>query len=522
VSPTAAETTQHIPALPGFDRYQLDDHDDYDDAEATGTDREPVRKPGKSPATRRRRRRVLVIVGALVAVVAVGVGVVVSSPTVASKLGLGDIVPPTTQSPPSPVVFSAQLKAPDSSAGVPTDAGVAAALASSLSNPAIGDLHGMVMDATTGNVLWDQASSTGVAPASTNKVLTSAATLLALAPESTLKTTVLAGSEPGTIVLVGGGDPTLSSLTAPKQSVYPGAARLDDLVAQVKAKVPGKITKILVDTSLFTGPQYGAGWDDPNKPQNNFALIQPVMLDGGRLNPTKPDTTRTYTPWQTAGDQLAERLGVPQSAVSSGTAPAGAQVLAEVHSATIQDLVTNLLQISDNVLAEELGRQVAIADHKPASFAGGTAAVLDVLRRNGFDTSGADLNDNSGLSPSDQLPARLLAQVLQVAASSNTSDPRVAKLRPLLLGLPIAGSRVGDATLADRYQTSPSSAGKGWVRAKTGTLTGELINTLAGVVLDKDGRVLVFALMSSQSPAVGQAPGLLDDMAASLRGCGCR
>ncbi|HVV24536.1 MAG TPA: D-alanyl-D-alanine carboxypeptidase/D-alanyl-D-alanine-endopeptidase, partial [Pseudonocardiaceae bacterium] len=232
--------------------------------------------------------------------------------------------------------------------------------------------------------------------------------------------------------------------------------------------------------------------------------------------------SRTYQPAQAAGEALARGLGVPASAVSVSTTPVpkGSGVLGEVHSTPVPDLITNLLQISDNVLAEEMGRQVAIADGKPASFAGATAAVLDVLKRNGFDTTGASLNDNSGLSPQDRVPASLLAQVLRVAASSDTSDPRVAKLRPLLYGLPIAGSELGDGTLSGRYQQASSSAGRGWVRAKTGTLAASGVNALAGYVLDKDGRVLVFAFSANQDNP-GNAPDVMDDMAATLRGCGC-
>jgi serine-type D-Ala-D-Ala carboxypeptidase/endopeptidase (penicillin-binding protein 4) len=529
-----------MPALPGFERYQIDqddsDHfdsghvdsgqDRYDNSgEPTGTDGEPIRDEDtvSTDGRRRRRRKLLAVAGAIVVVVAVGAGVVFSSPTVAAKLGLSTIVGPTTQDPPSPVVFSAQLKAPSNSASVPTNGGIQSALAASLTNSALGDFHATVLDAATGNVLWDHDSATAAPPASTNKLLTSAAALLTLGPQTTLDTKVVAGSDPGTVVLVGGGDPTLSSLHAPQQSVYPGAARLDDLVAQVKAHATGQITKVVVDTSLFTGPQSGAGWDPQSPTQNNYALIQPVMLDGGRLNPKKPDTPRTFTPALTAAQQLAERLGVPVSAVSAGTAPAGAQVLGEVHSATVPNLISNLLQISDNVLAEEMGRQVAIADHQPASFAGATAAVLDVLRRNGFDTSGVSLLDNSGLAPDDHVTARLLAQVMRVAASDDTSDPRVAKLRQILDGLPIAGSPVGDGTLADRYQNAQSSAGKGWVRAKTGTLTlSGAVHTLVGEVLDKDGRVLVFALMSSNSPQTFLAADVLDQIAATLRDCGCK
>ena len=73
-------------------------------------------------------------------------------------------------------------------------------------------------------------------------------------------------------------------------------------------------------------------------------------------------------------------------------------------------------------------------------------------------------------------------------------------------------------------ETGAAAVGKGWVRAKTGTLTSQGANTLAGVVLDQDGRLLVFALMSN-----GSDPGsyltvqsTLGTMAAQLRGCGCR
>jgi D-alanyl-D-alanine carboxypeptidase/D-alanyl-D-alanine-endopeptidase (penicillin-binding protein 4) len=41
------------------------------------------------------------------------------------------------------------------------------------------------------------------------------------------------------------------------------------------------------------------------------------------------------------------------------------------------------------------------------------------------------------------------------------------------------------------------------------------------VVLDQDGRVLVFALMSNGSDANTGRPAL-DAVAATLRGCGCR
>jgi D-alanyl-D-alanine carboxypeptidase/D-alanyl-D-alanine-endopeptidase (penicillin-binding protein 4) len=57
------------------------------------------------------------------------------------------------------------------------------------------------------------------------------------------------------------------------------------------------------------------------------------------------------------------------------------------------------------------------------------------------------------------------------------------------------------------------------VRAKTGTLTG--VSSLAGTVVDTDGRLLVFAWLSNGTSPADSRP-RLDALAAALRGCGCR
>jgi D-alanyl-D-alanine carboxypeptidase/D-alanyl-D-alanine-endopeptidase (penicillin-binding protein 4) len=142
--------------------------------------------------------------------------------------------------------------------------------------------------------------------------------------------------------------------------------------------------------------------------------------------------------------------------------------------------------------------------------------MLDILRENGFVVDGVTLRDGSGMSEENKMTARLLAEVLAVAASPDGKDPRTAKLRPLLGGLPVAG---GSGTLADRYTEGESAAGKGWVRAKTGSLTG--INSLAGIVLDKDNRPLVFAFLTSGTVSTSARPAL-DNVTAALRGCGCQ
>jgi D-alanyl-D-alanine carboxypeptidase/D-alanyl-D-alanine-endopeptidase (penicillin-binding protein 4) len=465
------------------------------------------------------------MLGALIVIVAVVAGVVVSSPNLGSRLGFTAGPAASTAAPPTPVNYVPQIAPLDARAPMPTATGVATALDSLSGNPVLGSFAGTVLDADTGAVLWNQQMSMALLPASTNKVLTSAAALLILNPLSTLTTKVVAGADPGTVVLVGGGDPTLNSLTAPQQSVYPGSPRLDDLAAQVRKAHPAPITQVDVDTNGYTGPLYGPGWTQSSH-DDDYTQVVPAMMDGGRLDPASTanlwDTPRTQTPAQAIGAALATRLGAAPSAVNIITTPATGQVLGEVHSAPIQDLIGNLLEISDNMLAEALGRAIAKADDKPESFAGAASAVLDILRRNGFDTTGVQLSDSSGLSPQDQVTPSLLAQVLRVATEpATTPDPRTAKLRPLLAGLPIAGATGTLSVSAGLYSAPQAAAGKGWVHAKTGTLGDQGTNTLGGYVLDRDGRILVFALMSNDSPSSGDVPAVLDTMTAALRGCGC-
>ena len=459
----------------------------------------------------------MIVGGVLAAVVALGGGAVVAVPGLADRLGLGPAEPDVKIAPPAPPVqFTPTLRGPGADVPAPSAAGVQAAVAGPVSSPALGTLTGTVIDPTTGTVLFARNPTTPLIPASTVKLLTTAAALLALPHAEQLSTKVVAGDKPGTVVIVGGGDPTLSSLPAGKASVYPGAAHLDELVAQVKAA--GPVDTVMVDLERYQGDFMAPGWDPRDVPGGHIAPIVPAMMDGGRADPTKATTPRTDNPARALAEAFAKRIGakVPASALAKTTPDA--KVLGEVKSAPVVELVDTVLQRSDNVLAEVLAREVAKAANKEASFAGGTAAVLETLRANNFDVTGVTMSDGSGLSTLDKTTAALLAEVLKVAAAPDGADPRTAKLRPLLGGLPVAG---GSGTLATRYQDPGAAGGRGWVRAKTGTLGASGVNSLAGVVLDKDGRLLVFAMITNGSDT-GQAQPALDVVAATLRQCGCQ
>ncbi len=472
---------------------------------------EPVPPLGEEPpkaAPLHRRRRGLIAV-AVIVVVLLGAGIAFG-PTLVDALLKAQLADP-----PAPVRLNPAIKPLDQNAPLPTKAGLDNALAGALSNPGLGTFAGVVLDAQTGQVLRQQNAGQVMVPASTGKLLAMSAALLVLDHDQRLTTKVVRGSQPGTVVLVGGGDLTLSTLPVGKESVYPGAARFDDLIAQARAAAGGDVTSVLVDTSRYTGPGLAPGWLPQDVAGGMMAPMEPVMLDGGRDDPTKDYSPRTSTPAMEAAQRLAAGLGATQ--VSKGVAPPNAQVLAQVQSPTVQEMVDIAMQHSDNLLAEALAREVAIATGNAPSFGGSAKAVRDVLAQHGFDVTGTTMSDGSGLSLDDRTTPKLLSALLASATAPASPEgglaPQSAKLRGLLTGMPIAG---GSGSLSDRYGGSP---GQGWVRAKTGTLNG--VNSLAGTVVTKDGRLLVFALMSNgTSPAVARPA--LDGVAEALRGCGCR
>jgi len=419
---------------------------------------------------------------------------------------------PQVPPPPAAVTAKPSIVPVAATAPVPTQAGLAAALATVVADPNLGKLGGRVTDAITGEELWQQKDDVLLQPASTNKTLTSAAALLALNRDARVTTRVVAADQPGTIVLVGGGDPTLSGAPPGQDTWYHGAARISDLADQVRRSGVTP-TAVQVDTSLFSGPTFAPGWDPADIGGGDIAPIESVMLDAGRIQPATDESRRSVTPALDAGHALATLLGVDPHQVTIAAHPAasGARQLAAVRSAPLIERLNEMMSVSDNVMAECIAREVAASMQRPLSFTGAVDAVTNRLSTAHIDTSGLTLQDSSGLSVDDRLSAKTLDSVVQGAAG-----PDLPSLRALLDLLPIAG---GSGTLSDRFldATFHAVGPAGWLRAKTGSLTA--INALAGVVTDRSGRVLTFALISNDAGMSGRTA--IDAVASTLWSCGC-
>jgi D-alanyl-D-alanine carboxypeptidase/D-alanyl-D-alanine-endopeptidase (penicillin-binding protein 4) len=310
----------------------------------------------------------------------------------------------------------------------------------------------------------------------------------------------------------GGGPPTLSAAPPGQDTWYHGAARISDLADQVRRSGVTP-TAVQVDTSLFSGPSMAPGWDPADIDGGDIAPIESVMLDAGRIQPATDESRRSVSPALDAGRALATALGVDpqQVTIASHPASSGARQLGAVRSAPLIERLNDMMSVSDNVMAECIAREVAASMHRSLSFAGAVDAVTNRLNTAHIDTRSAILQDSSGLSVDDRLTAKTLDGVVQAAAG-----PDQPALRPLLDLLPIAG---GSGTLSDRFldATFHAAGPSGWLRAKTGSLTA--INALAGVVTDRSGRVLTFALISNDAGPTGRTA--IDKVAATLWSCGC-
>jgi D-alanyl-D-alanine carboxypeptidase/D-alanyl-D-alanine-endopeptidase (penicillin-binding protein 4) len=421
---------------------------------------------------------------------------------------------------------------------------VQAALDKVIVGSAVSSAHVSVLDIVTGESVYARQADAPTVPASTTKLLTAATVLAARGEAYRIPTRVVAGANPGEVVLVGAGDPTVA---ANGTGYYTGAARLDELAQQVKTALGGAAaTKVIVDSSLYSGPVAAAGWDADIVGGDYAAPITALMTDGARIDAKRKATARFTNPDLGAGKAFAKALGLPQDAVTSvarGTAPVGgAQTgapaaegsvgaspvsggspgaavpgteLGRVQSPPMIRLVEFMLNESDNVVAEALARQVALARDQPASYAGAAAAMITVLGELGLATGTIELSDASGLSRKNLIPPSVLSRVLTLAASGSRPE-----LAALFGGLPVAG---WSGTLQERFRSpaAQNGPGAGVVRAKTGTLSS--VNAISGVVTTADGRLLAFAALADQvsaGPAVAQPA--LDRIAATLATCGCR
>ena len=428
-------------------------------------------------------------------------------------------VPPTrpTPSDPARVAAGPVLGSLSPQALAPTPAGVVSALRPLLGAPALGPrVSSYVVDVASAGVLLDQDAERAMVPASTAKLLTAAAVLSSVGGSTRLLTRVVQGDSPDEVVLVGGGDMLLGlGRSRPTVAGRAGLADLAEQVAKALAAARQARVAVRVDDSLFAGPSASPTWLPGDLATGYTGRVAALGLATDRARPGRPSSADPALKAAAAFAAALRTAGVAVVGTPARTlAPDQAVVLGTVESAPVADVLGLALLESDNALAEVMARLSAQAMGRATTFGDAAIAVLDQVQELGVDVGQTRLVDGSGLGRGSAVPARVLGQVLLLAAG-----PDHPALRPLLQGLPVAGFT---GTLAKRFTSPRTRAAAGTVRAKTGTLTGA--GALAGSTVDADGRLLVFVVMADRVPVAGTqaARSASDRVGAALAACGCR
>lgn len=417
--------------------------------------------------------------------------------------------------PPPPVAVpvvpdvGASLPAPVEPVAVPADPRVVRQVTDALDEEALGSsVHGVVAPLAEPTKPWlDIDGDRQATPASTIKLWTAIGVLDGYAPQARLETEVVWDAAAGRLVLVGGGDATLT--TQPERGA--STASLSELAlvtARALRRQDVESVRVGFDDTLFKGPAVSPRWEPTYVSSGVIAPVASLMTDQGRVAPDSD--VRSDDPAAAAAERFAELVaerGVDLRGEIQRTVASGAEPIAAVRSPPIGDLVERMLRDSDNQLAESLGRMAALAQGEPGSFGGMASALEQAASNRGVDLGAAAIWDASGLARQDTLPPESLVGALHAASL----EPQLATV---ISGLAVSGF---DGTLADRFAAGGQRDAAGLVRAKTGTLTG--ISAEAGIATTCTGGLVAFAFVADEVSDTEAARSALDEAAAALTTC---
>ena len=309
-----------------------------------------------------------------------------------------------------------------------------------LSNPAM-----IVIDGSTGQIIYEKNIYSQRKPASVMKVMAGAVTLDYLDPLSVFNTTVNIAPEEKTVVIRGSFDPWIS---------------LDHNVARKMNRA-----------SL---PYMGFNTLSAVKQANGGSLKNYKVLYS---NLYSKDIANLKAFWAKRGFKPVFKQVTDDKAFLAQ----GDLVVSE-NSPTVAQILNWMMLWSDNLLADRLAGLAARAAGYSPNIKGIETIFRALLTQLEIDDSKLVVADASGLSKKNKITAKLMGELLYKIRIDQ-------KYALLYNSLPVGGV---SGTLENRFlKTAPSAVGL--VRAKTGTLNGTA--TLAGYVQSTD-REYVFVTLA--------------------------
>ena len=308
-----------------------------------------------------------------------------------------------------------------------------------LSNPAM-----IVIDGTTGQIIYEKNIYSQRKPASVMKVLAGAVTLDHLDPQSVFNTTVNIAPEEKTIIIRGSLDPWIS---------------LDHKVARKMNRA-----------SL---PYIGFNTLSAVKEANGGSLKNYKVIYS---NLYSQDISNLKVFWAKRGFKpVFKSVSDDEAFLAQG------DLITSENSPTVTEILNWMMLWSDNLLADRLARLAARSAGYSLDIKGVDKVFRNLLAQFEIDDRKLVVADASGLSKKNKITAKLMGELLYEIRKEE-------KYALLYESLPIGGV---SGTLENRFTTTAPSA-VGLVRAKTGTLNGTA--TLAGYVQSTDREYIFVTL----------------------------
>jgi D-alanyl-D-alanine carboxypeptidase/D-alanyl-D-alanine-endopeptidase (penicillin-binding protein 4) len=356
--------------------------------------------------------------------------------------------------------------------------------------------------AIDGNVVYHHGDAP-LTPASTEKLTTASVALDLLGPDHRFTTRVVAPAAPvrgvvtGDLTLVGGGDPQLT--TGGYQSFRKlgddrALTSLDTLADRVVASGVKRVTgRVVGDESRYDTLRVVPSWPARYVSQEQAGPLSALDVDDGYVLRTvggKPQRQRAPQPATNAALDFTALLRIKGVQVdgeaAQGTAPAGGQSVASIESDTLDLILGEMLQNSDNQIAELITKELGLASGGAGTTAAGVSAIKTWRADHHLDAAGVTTVDGSGLDPTDKETCDNMVALLDAGRGRSSL---------VAAGLPVAGV---SGTLIRRFRDTPAA---GRMRAKTGTLGN--VTGLAGFVDLPAGGAATFAYLANGAPVTG-------------------
>ncbi len=348
-----------------------------------------------------------------------------------------------------------------------------------------------------GEPVFSRNSTLPLVPASAQKILTAYGVYEILGGDHTFETTIVTdapivdGVLDGDLYIVGGGDPLLATQSyVVRYDQQPHFATSIEVLAD--AVIAEGITEItggvIGDEERYDDERYLPQWPErfTNVSQNQTGPLSALTVNDGFVRfaeDTAPSlATATTEPAVFSAsffdDLLEERGVIIRGGSGEAPAPANARTIASITSDPVSVATNQMLDISDNMAAELLLKEIGFVASRLGSSDGGAIALENLLADSGFTVAETDVVDGSGLASQNRVTCQLLVEVLDASTDIGLID-----------GLAVAGE---SGTLRERLIGTPAD---GQVFAKTGRLNE--VGALAGRATASDGTILTFAWIAN-------------------------